>query len=102
MAAKVYIKVKDRLTSDKTFSVVKDSSKTYLLTRPKPTAKEMQEYYSSKNYDSHKTKARTFFDWVYVLSRKIMLKSKGRLIKKLFTKPGRVLDSGSGTGEFLF
>ncbi len=102
MAAKVYIKVKDRLTSDKTFSVVKDSSKTYLLTRPKPTAKEMQEYYSSKNYDSHKTKARTFFDWVYVLSRKIMLKSKGRLIKKLFTKPGRVLDIGSGTGEFLF
>ena len=101
MINKVHIKVKDRLNSDKIFNVVKHPNKTYLVTRPKPAKKEMNEYYSSKDYDSHKTNARTFSDWLYVLSRTMMLKLKGRIIKKLFTKPGRVLDIGSGTGEFL-
>ncbi len=101
MEDKYYIKTKDHLVTQKTFFVVKQKNTPYLITKPKPYKKDIQIYYESNKYDSHKEKPRSFFDRLYHLSREVMLIRKGRLIKKLFKKPGRVLDVGSGTGEFL-
>ena len=101
MEDKYYIKTKDYLITQKTFFIVKQKNTPYLITKPKPLKKNILSYYESNEYDSHKKTATSLLDKVYHFSRDIMLIVKGRLIKKLFKKPAKVLDIGSGTGEFL-
>ena len=87
MEDKYYIKTKDYLITQKTFFIVKQKNTPYLITKPKPLKKNIQSYYESNEYDSHKKTATSLFDKVYHFSRDIMLVVKGRLIKKLFKKP---------------
>ena len=101
MKEKLYIQVKDHLLSQKTFSIVKNTGKPYLVTRPKPEIKDINNYYESKDYQSHKLNPKSIFEKFYSLFRNVMLIRKERLIRVFFKKPAEVLDIGSGTGDFL-
>ena len=101
MKEKLYIQVKDHLLSQKTFSIVKNTGKPYLVTRPKPEIKDINNYYESKDYQSHKLNPKSIFEKFYSLFRNVMLIRKERLIRVFFKKPAKVLDIGSGTGDFL-
>lgn len=101
MEDKYYIKTKDYLVTQKTFLVVKQKNVPHLITKPKPLKKEIESYYESSEYDSFKKTPTSLLDKFYHFSRGFMLIIKGKLIKKLIKKPARVLDVGSGTGEFL-
>jgi SAM-dependent methyltransferase len=58
------------------------------------------KYYESPEYISHSGSNKGFINGVYLKVRQYTLLKKLQLISKYF-KTGRILDIGSGTGEFL-
>ena len=95
-------KVKDHFFSQEEFFLELEKNTGILKTQPKPALKNIQSYYGSNQYLSHKTKGKTFFSKCYFVSKQIMMLFKNRIITKCFYKPGRALDVGSGTGDFMF
>ena len=71
-----------------------------LITTPRPSGKELSKYYYSDNYISHTSKAKNLTDHLYLIARKFTLKRKLRLIGQ-FSRKGKLLDYGSGSGNFL-
>ena len=94
-------KIKDHFLSKEVFSLALDRDSEILRTRPKPALGDLPNYYDSKEYLSHKKKGETFLSKIYFVSKKIMLFFKTRIVARLFYNPGKALDVGSGTGDFL-
>jgi 2-polyprenyl-3-methyl-5-hydroxy-6-metoxy-1,4-benzoquinol methylase len=62
----------------------------------------MGSYYQSPDYISHTGGDQTLADSLYAFAREIMLRSKGRIVKKLTQQhAGTLLDIGAGTGHFV-
>lgn len=95
-------KIKDHFLSQEIFSLELEKNTEILKTTPKPAPDNLLAYYDSSEYLSHQKNGATFLMKSYFLSKKIMLLFKKRIISKLFYKPGKALDVGSGTGDFLF
>lgn len=98
---KEYIKVKDNFLSNERFTLFFNESNEVLNTSPKPSEKKLLEYYNSNDYLSHKSSGSTLFAKIYFISRKWMIFSKTQVISGLCPRPGRTVDVGSGTGDFL-
>jgi len=98
---KEYIKVKDSFLSNENFTLFLNEFDEVLNTSPKPSEKKLSEYYNSSQYLSHKNSGSTLFAKIYFISRKWMVFSKTQLISKLCPLPGKIVDVGSGTGDFL-
>jgi len=94
-------KIKDHFLSKEVFSLALDRDSEILRTRPKPALADLPNYYDSKEYLSHQKKGETFLSKIYFVSKKIMLFFKTRIVTRLFYNPGKALDVGSGTGDFL-
>ncbi|SUZ66948.1 uncharacterized protein METZ01_LOCUS19802 [marine metagenome] len=94
-------KIKDHFLSKEVFSLALDRDSEILRTRPKPALGDLPNYYDSKEYLSHQKKGETFLSKIYFVSKKIMLFFKTRIVTRLFYNPGKALDVGSGTGDFL-
>lgn len=95
-------KVKDYSTSEEVFTICECHKCGLLFTNPRPAASEILKYYDSPKYISHTNSKRGLFASVYQAARKMALKQKLRWIDEFITsKPGTLLDYGSGTGEFL-
>ncbi len=99
MTQKTVLKIKDFLVSGEEFSLIESNKKDLLITTPVP--KDIEKYYQSEEYISHTDSKITLFDKAYQLAKKIALLKKVRLIKKLNNGSGKLLDVGSGTGDFL-
>jgi 2-polyprenyl-3-methyl-5-hydroxy-6-metoxy-1,4-benzoquinol methylase len=98
---KKIFKVKDHFLSNEFFSLTYDQNTTMFVTNPKPDEDKMESYYESSRYLSHQKTGNDFFSKAYFLSRQFTTSLKTRMISSLFSKPGKVLDVGSGTGELL-
>ena len=98
---KEYIKVKDSFYSNENFTLFLNESNEVLYTSPKPSERKLSEYYSSSQYLSHKNSGSTIFSKIYFISRSCMVFLKKELISGLCPQPGRIVDVGSGTGDFL-
>ena len=98
---KLNYKIKDHTLSKKLFSLELDRKTEILRTRPKPPLKEIANYYDSKAYLPHQKTGETLLSKMYFIAKKIMLFFKIRMVIKLFYNPGKALDVGSGTGDFL-
>ena len=98
---KEFINVKDSFLTKEKFSLFLNEKSQTLSTFPKPSLEELPRYYESTNYLSHKKAPSNLFSKIYFLSRRIMLFSKKKIISSLFSKPGKIVDVGSGTGYFL-
>lgn len=70
-------------------------------TTPTPTIEEMPSYYESKNYISHKDSRQGWFEKLYDLIKGVALSRKQKLLLSYLPERGKVLDIGSGTGEFV-
>ena len=95
-------KIKDHFLSQEVFLLELEKNTEILKTEPKPARDKLLSYYDSNDYLSHQKHGTTFFVKSYFVSKKIMLFFKKRIVSKLFYRPGKVLDVGSGTGDFLF
>jgi 2-polyprenyl-3-methyl-5-hydroxy-6-metoxy-1,4-benzoquinol methylase len=70
------------------------------LTYPAPKENEIEHFYTTTNYISHKEKSDSLIDSVYLQVRKFTLRWKLSIIKSV-TDETELLDFGCGAGEFL-
>jgi 2-polyprenyl-3-methyl-5-hydroxy-6-metoxy-1,4-benzoquinol methylase len=92
---------KDNTVSHKTFEVRQCQTCKLGITTPRPADKDLHQYYVSDDYISHSNKGKTLVDKVYLIARSFTLKWKLKIIQQTSTTPGKILDYGCGTGEFL-
>ena len=72
-----------------------------MVTFPAPEADELPQYYQSEDYISHTDSRKTFFEKVYQYIKSYMLDKKMKWIGEQKDQPGKLLDVGAGTGDFL-
>jgi len=95
-----YKKVKDHSVTQEVFELHHNEEYDLLITFPKPSIEKLPSYYESEDYISHTDNKRSLIEKVYHLVKKISIKNKLKLISSL-SENGKILDIGSGTGDFL-
>jgi SAM-dependent methyltransferase len=96
-----YITTKDFLVTGEEFSLVRNEKYSFLETRPRPDLKDLARYYQSEEYISHTDSKKGALAFLYQKVKSYSLVKKVRLISKLNSGKGSLLDIGAGTGEFL-
>ena len=97
---KNYINVKDYSNTQEEFTIVSCETTNFLFTNPRPKEKDISKYYDFEDYISHSNKKNDFISKLYQVVRSFSIKRKYKLISKLISSK-KILDVGSGTGEFL-
>ncbi|WP_457866529.1 class I SAM-dependent methyltransferase [Salegentibacter sp. F14] len=97
MGNKVYIECQDFLVSQEKFQLV---SADFEILKTIPVPENLASYYESENYISHTDSSKGITDRIYRLVKKYMLNKKLNWIESLML-PGKLLDVGAGTGDFL-
>lgn len=92
---------KDHTVSGESFELRKDEQLDLLGTFPRPAGDKLPEYYKSEKYISHTDSKSSIFDKTYQAVKSFMLRKKLSWILDQTKKPGRILDFGAGTGDFL-
>lgn len=98
---KKFLTVKDHSVSQEIFDLYHDEEFDMLITHPQPNLDNLGKYYESVDYISHTDSKRSLFEIAYHFVKGIALKNKLNLINNLQPNKGRILDIGSGTGDFL-
>jgi SAM-dependent methyltransferase len=81
-----------------TFSIVACSSCGFLYLNPRPI--DPGRYYRAENYDPHRKSGGGLTGFLYHLLQPLSIGYKARMVTQR-RNPGRLLDVGSGRGEFL-
>jgi len=97
--AKPYLVCKDFLVSKESYELLYNQQKDMLVTSPIPS--DLSEYYESEEYQSHNDSSRGFFNFLYQSVKKYSFSKKYSLFKKTNSSSKKILDIGTGTGEFL-
>ncbi|MFB6272407.1 MAG: class I SAM-dependent methyltransferase [Salinibacter sp.] len=93
---------RDHTVSGEDFDLVECDDCGFRFTNPRPSDDEIGQFYESEDYTPHQDTSRGLIDTLYRWVRLYTLRSKHRLISSLVADPpGRLLDFGCGTGEFL-
>jgi SAM-dependent methyltransferase len=93
---------RDHLVTRESFTVTRCDTCGFIFTQDYPDQGAMARYYQSEDYISHTGSSRNLFEKLYSAARKIMLRSKSGLIRKACGRErGKILDIGSGTGNFV-
>ena len=95
-----FLQVKDFTASGEVFQLAKCNSCSLLITSPRPDRVSMGPYYESTQYISHSGGQKNLADSAYRFARKFTVVAKRKLLER-FNPPGKVIDYGCGTGEFL-
>ena len=66
-----------------------------------PVPQNLQDYYKSEDYLSHTDKGRSLFEILYQKVKAVRTNRKLTWLKRLSGSTGRLLDVGTGTGEFM-
>ena len=96
-----FMKVKDFSVSGEDFYLFYNIDQSILITSPQPEERIIGKYYESENYISHTDGHKNWFEKAYQLVKYFSLKRKLALINRLHSNKGKILDVGSGTGDFL-
>ena len=97
---KPHISCIDYTMSEEKFTIVSCETCDFKFTSPRPEDEKLGNYYKSDNYISHTNNKIGIFNKLYHFARKISINIKLRLIKGEASGK-KILDIGSGTGEFL-
>lgn len=92
---------KDNTVSQEVFELRQCQTCKLGITTPRPADQDLHQYYLSDDYISHSNKGTTLVDKAYLIARGFTLKWKLRIVHQGNTIPGKILDYGCGTGEFL-
>jgi 2-polyprenyl-3-methyl-5-hydroxy-6-metoxy-1,4-benzoquinol methylase len=96
-----FLIIKDHSVSKETFSLLYNKEYDILKTHPTPSLEALPKYYESEDYISHTDGKRTLFEKIYHLVKRNAIKGKVSLITSEQNQKGKLLDIGSGTGDFL-
>ena len=89
----------DYTVSKESYELLMNPKYHMMVTSPVPS--DLENYYKSDAYISHSNTSKSFLDKVYQRVRKYTLKKKVSLINSFHTSGKKILDLGSGTGDFL-
>jgi len=95
-----YMNCIDHTMSKEKFTIVSCETCDFKFTNPRPEDKKLGDYYKSDNYISHTNSQTGLFNKLYHFVRKTSINIKLKLIKQ-DAFGHKILDIGSGTGEFL-
>jgi len=98
---KPYITCIDYTVSRETFSIFIDKESGLLVTTPRPEDKGLGKYYESEDYISHSNSKKSLLEKVYQIVRNYTIKQKVKLINSFNETDKKILDIGTGTGDFL-
>lgn len=90
---------KDYTVSQESYELLRNPKYNMLVTLPVPA--DLENYYKSEDYISHTDANKSFFDKIYQSVRKYTLQKKLTLINSFNFSDKKLLDVGSGTGDFL-
>lgn len=96
----ILLKTQDFLVSGESFSLEYDAELDMLITRPQPNPDQLSVYYKSENYISHTDSQKSFIDKIYQAVKTRAIHKKVKLLQS-YHQPGKLLDIGCGTGDFL-
>ena len=97
-----YLTCRDYTVSGEKFKIVECDDCGFRFTNPRPSDDEIGQYYESEDYTPHQDTSQGLIDTLYRWVRRYTLWSKQNFIASLMENPpGRLLDFGCGTGEFL-
>ena len=96
-----YLNVDDYTVSKKEFTIQQCNACYFLFTNPRPELDSIGAYYQSEEYISHHDDSKGLMNRVYTSIRNYTIGKKIEMIGSLFSKPGKLLDIGCGTGNFL-
>ncbi len=101
----IYLKTFDRFQKTKIddFSIVKCENCDFVFLNPRPDINNINQYYDNDGYDPFLStdKKPSLRDKFYVFLRNYNLSNKYSKISKIKPSPGKILDIGCATGEFL-
>ncbi|MBN2279479.1 MAG: class I SAM-dependent methyltransferase [Candidatus Marinimicrobia bacterium] len=101
----LYLKTFDRFDRDRKdkFEIVQCSNCQFIFLNPRPTLESLDRHYAVEGYDPFISadEKQSLRDKFYLALRKFNLSVKHRKIKKFKSTPGKILDIGCATGEFL-
>ena len=100
-----YLKTYDRFDNSrqKLFTIVKCQNCNFVFVNPRPNSQNLGKFYEVKGYDPFLSTEQKFSirDKFYMFLRNFNLSQKYSKISKLKPEPGKILDIGCATGEFL-
>jgi 2-polyprenyl-3-methyl-5-hydroxy-6-metoxy-1,4-benzoquinol methylase len=97
---KPLLQTTDYSTTHEPFAIIQCRNCGFLQTSPIPDEQDIEKYYQTTNYISHRDKPTGLIEIVYLQARKFTLRWKLSILQRLTTKK-HILDYGCGTGEFL-
>jgi 2-polyprenyl-3-methyl-5-hydroxy-6-metoxy-1,4-benzoquinol methylase len=95
-----FLAVKDHFFTKEVFSIQECETCGFKFVNPRPDKDEIGRYYQSDEYISHDSTSRSLLSQIYRFARIFSVKSKYKIVKR-YALPGKILDIGCGTGEFL-
>ncbi|MBN7814396.1 class I SAM-dependent methyltransferase [Algoriphagus pacificus] len=95
-----YKEIVDHAVSKETFIICKCQNCSLLFTNPRPKEEKIGPYYDFPEYYSHEKNNKNLTQLIYNKVRNYAVLQKVKLISEL-KEPGKLLDYGCGTGEFL-
>lgn len=96
----LFLEVKDYFLTGEAFSIQQCKACGFKFINPRPDKIEIGRYYQSDEYISHDAKKSSIISHIYWIARVFSIKIKFKIVRK-YIQPGRILDIGCGTGEFL-
>lgn len=96
----LFVETKDYFFTNESFSLEKCNACGFVFTNPLPLKENLGKYYETEEYLSHDSNKRGIIKNIYKIVREINLKNKYGIISR-YMHSGKILDIGSGTGEFL-
>ncbi|PKP53931.1 MAG: hypothetical protein CVT92_01845 [Bacteroidetes bacterium HGW-Bacteroidetes-1] len=100
-AFKNFDQIPDYFLTKEVFTIDQCEICGFLFTNPYPPKETIGKYYQSDLYLSHPKSAFSFLAIIYNLVKKINIHSKYKSASSKLA-PGRVLDIGCGSGDFLY
>lgn len=98
---KNYLICQDHMASKESFAINQCNDCHFLFTNPRPDESGASAFYDSPDYISHGNSQASILSSLYKTVRMYTLRRKVRLIEQNTSKHRRLLDVGSGTGDFL-
>ncbi len=95
-----FYQVTDHSITKEAFNLIRCRDCHLVVTSPQPESEILSRYYQSDNYISHSGSPSSLLNFAYLQARKISLRWKRNIISSQ-KPPGKLLDLGCGTGEFL-
>lgn len=96
---KPFISCTDHSVSQESYELLFNEEFEMMVTLPVPL--DLEKYYKSEDYISHTDASKTIVDKIYQRVRKHTLQKKLALINSFHSTEKKLLDIGSGTGDFL-